>query len=79
MRNVTISKDKNFVLMQCEGATKPYKLDINTGIVYGLHGNAIQNMPRECHRALTFSWHKYRFCNSILNTKQIYFNKCFFY
>lgn len=55
MRNVTISKDKNFVLMQCEGATKPYKLDINTGIVYGLRGNAIQNIPRECHRALTFS------------------------
>lgn len=55
MRNVTISKDKNFVLMQLEGATKPYKLNINTGIVYGLRGNAIQNMPRECHRALTFS------------------------
>lgn len=41
MENVTISKDKNFVLMQLEGATKPYKLDINTGIVYGLRGNAI--------------------------------------
>ena len=55
MRNVTISKDKNFVLMQLEGATKPYKLDINTGIIYGLRGNAIQNIPKECYHALTFS------------------------
>ena len=46
MKNVTISKDKNFVLMQLEGATKPYKLDINTGIVYGLRGNAIQKISR---------------------------------
>ena len=55
MRNVTISKDKNFVLMQLEGATKPYKLDINTGIVYGLRGNAIQKIPRECYQALICS------------------------
>ena len=34
MENVTISKDKNFVLMQIEGKAKPYKLDINTGILY---------------------------------------------
>lgn len=55
MENVTISKDKNFILMQREGATKPYKLDINTGIVYGLRGNAIQKIPRECIRAMVNS------------------------
>ncbi len=55
MGNVTISKDKNFVLMQVEGKTKPYKFDINTGIVYGLRGNAIQKMPIECYKALMSS------------------------
>ena len=55
MENVTISKDKKFMLMQIDGKTKPYKFDINTGIIYGLRNNAIQKMPRECYRALIYS------------------------
>ena len=52
MTNVTISKDKNLITIQFEDKAKPYKLDINTGIVYGLRGNAIQRMPRECVKAM---------------------------
>lgn len=55
MEKVTISKDKNFILMQIDGKTKPYRLDINTGIIYGLRNNAIQKMPRECYWALICS------------------------
>lgn len=52
---VTISKDKNFVLIQFEDKARPYKFDINTGIIYGLRGNAIQKMPKDCYVALVTS------------------------
>ena len=55
MENITISKDKNFILMQIDGKTKPYRFDINTGIIYGLRNSVIQKMPRECCRALVCS------------------------
>lgn len=55
MTNVTISKNKNFVLIQFEGKARPYKFDINTGIIYGLRGSAIQKIPKDCYQALTFS------------------------
>lgn len=55
MANVTISKDKNIILMQMEGKAKPYKFDINTGIIYGLRGNAINRLPQDCCMALGFS------------------------
>lgn len=55
MANVTISKDKNMILMQLEDKATPYKIDINTGIIYGLRGSAIQRLPFDCFKALIHS------------------------
>lgn len=45
MANFTVSKDKNFLLLQDTSKTNPYRFDINTGIFYGLSGRPLQKSP----------------------------------
>lgn len=45
MTTFTISKDKNFLMLQDNTKTAPYKFDINTGIFYGLREKPIQKYP----------------------------------
>ena len=49
----TITKEKNLYNFTMEGKTKPYVLDINTGILYGLSGKAIKNYPPHFKDALS--------------------------
>lgn len=45
MSTFTITKDKNFLMLQDSAKTTPYKFDINTGIFYGLREKPIQKYP----------------------------------
>lgn len=40
-----IEKEKNVIIMTPVGKDKAYKLDVNTGVLYGLRGAAIATMP----------------------------------
>ena len=42
-----IVKVKNIYEFWLDGKTKPYKLDINTGVLYGLRGGAIKSTPAD--------------------------------
>ena len=44
MAITNITKEKNIVSIMLEGKTKPYTIDINTGIVYGLRGTPIKQI-----------------------------------
>lgn len=45
MSTFTITKNKNFLMIQDDAKTAPYKFDINTGILYGLREKPIQKYP----------------------------------
>ena len=44
MAITNLTKEKNIVSIMLEGKTKPYTIDINTGIVYGLRGTPIKQI-----------------------------------
>ena len=44
MAITNLTKEKNIVSIMLEGKTKPYTIDINTGVVYGLRGTPIKQM-----------------------------------
>jgi hypothetical protein len=41
-----IRKNKNLYEFHIDGKTKPYVLDVNKGVIIGLRGNPIQNIPQ---------------------------------
>lgn len=43
----TYRKEKNLVIISLNGASGEYKLDINTGMFYGVKGNPIKTCPRK--------------------------------
>lgn len=43
----TYRKEKNLVIISLNGASGDYKLDINTGMFYGVKGNPIKTCPRK--------------------------------
>lgn len=45
--STTVTKNKNRIEILVNGKTKPYVLDINTGIFYGLRGNPVKTVTRE--------------------------------
>ena len=48
----TYRKEKNLIIISLDGVNGEYKLDINTGVYYGLRGNPIKTVNRrnEIHR-----------------------------
>ena len=45
MSTFTITKEKNFLMIQDDAKTVPYKFDVNTGVFYGLREKPIQKYP----------------------------------
>lgn len=45
MSTFTVTKEKNFLMLQDSTKTAPYKFDINTGIFYGLREKPIHKYP----------------------------------
>lgn len=41
-----IEKDKNFLNIWIDGKAKPYRYDINSGVMYGLKGGVISSVPQ---------------------------------
>ena len=41
----TMNREKNIVCFLADGKTNPYKLDVNTGVFYGLGGKPIKSCP----------------------------------
>lgn len=52
----TYSKDKNFIIINLDGVSGSYRLDINTGIFYGIKGSPIKTCP---HRSKILSLFPY--------------------
>ena len=44
MAITNLTKEKNIVSIMLDGKTKPYTIDINTGVVYGLRGTPIKQI-----------------------------------
>lgn len=42
----TYRKEKNFIIISLDGVNGEYKLDLNTGVYYGLRGNPIKTVNR---------------------------------
>jgi len=60
----TYKKEKNFYHFYQEGKVKPYSLDVNTGILYGLNGKPISRFPT----GLKQYWQSYSHCSAYTNT-----------
>ena len=41
----TMNREKNIVCFLADGKSNPYKLDVNTGVFYGLGGKPIKSCP----------------------------------
>ena len=50
----TYTKEKNFIIICLDGAKGTYKLDINTGVFYGIKGAPIKSCPRKSEIARMF-------------------------
>lgn len=51
-----IEKEKNVIIMTPTGKEKSYRLDVNTGVLYGLRGSAIVTMPPMLNDAMKLSY-----------------------
>ena len=56
-----IEKEKNVIIMTPTGKEKSYRLDVNTGVLYGLRGSAIVTMPPVLNDAMKIAYsNRYR-------------------
>lgn len=51
-----IEKEKNVIIMTPTGKEKSYRLDVNTGVLYGLRGSAITTMPPMLNDAMKLAY-----------------------
>jgi hypothetical protein len=56
-----IEKDKNLYKFYVDGKDKPYVLDVNTGIILGLRGTAVNTIPPLVKKTLNELWHRQGF------------------
>lgn len=54
MSNYT--KEKNIIIINLDGASAPYRFDINTAILYGVRGSAIKTCPNKSAVRNLFPW-----------------------
>lgn len=56
-----IEKDKNLYKFYVDGKEKPYVLDVNTGIILGLRGTAVNTIPPLVKKTLNELWYRQGF------------------
>jgi hypothetical protein len=56
-----IEKDKNLYKFYVDGKDKPYVLDVNTGIILGLRGTAVNTIPPLVKKTLNELWYRQGF------------------
>lgn len=54
----TYRKEKNLIIISLNGASGDYKLDINTGVFYGVKGNPIKTCPRKNEIVKLFPYYR---------------------
>jgi hypothetical protein len=52
-----IEKDKNLYKFYVDGKEKPYVLDVNTGVILGLRGTAVNTIPPLVRKVLNELWY----------------------
>ena len=56
-----VEKEKNVIIVTPTGKEKSYRLDVNTGVLYGLRGSAIVTMPPVLNDAMKIAYsNRYR-------------------
>lgn len=53
----TYRKEKNLVIISLDNSTGDYRLDINTGVLYGIKGNPVKTCPRRTEIRSLFSYY----------------------
>lgn len=56
---VVKTKEKNIISLLLTGKQKPYKVDINTGIIYGLRDKPVKTLPTEVKNTLLINSYNY--------------------
>lgn len=56
-----IEKDKNLYKFYVDGKEKPYVLDVNTGVILGLRGTAVNTIPPLVKKTLNELWYRQGF------------------
>lgn len=59
-----IEKDKNLYRFYVDGKNKPYVLDVNTGIILGLRGTAVNTIPPLVKKTLNELWYRQGFTDT---------------
>jgi hypothetical protein len=54
----TYRKERNIIIISLDGASGNYRLDINTGILYGIKGNPIKACPRKSEVRSLFPYYR---------------------
>lgn len=63
MSNYT--KEKNIIIITLDGASAPYRFDINTAILYGVRGSAIKTCPNKSAMRSLFPWNARQGANNV--------------
>ena len=54
----TYRKEKNLIIISLNGASGDYRLDINTGVFYGIKGNPVKTCPRRSEIRSLFPYYR---------------------
>ena len=63
MSNYT--KEKNIIIITLDGASAPYRFDLNTGVLYGVRGTALKNCPNKSAMRNLFPWNARHGANNV--------------
>ena len=65
-------KEKNILMIYVDGKEKPYKIDIEKGIVYGIKGNPVKSTPAGMPSAFRSLCHRNNLIKLIYNIHEYY-------
>lgn len=61
----TYRKEKNLIIISLDNTTGDYRLDINTGVFYGIKGNPVKTCPRRTEICSLFPHNRYENGNNL--------------
>jgi hypothetical protein len=72
----TYRKEKNIIIISLNGTSGDYRLDINTGVFYGIKGNPVKTCPRRSEIRSLFPYYRSDNGNNLEYVLNNMFNYC---
>ena len=72
----TYRKERNFIIITLDGTSGDYRLDINTGVLYGIKGNPVKTCPRKKEVYRLFPYYSFDNGNNLEHLLHFMFGDC---